>query len=172
MNTLDKKSAWARYYENHKKLWFDPTISIYEKAIVQIVELHRSDSKGWSLSVRRMANLLGISSNTVLQAVQDAISHRFIEVDTSIQRKRRKLRLSVSLRTPTTHEIINKNLSHTLKQAVSERATESVSPRESVNIKSNIKQIGDVSEKERKPFKGKNYEYLRGAVNKLRRPPV
>ena len=129
----DKTLGWAKYYENQKRLWYDPSVPIVVKAIVRLVELHRSDSKGWSISVRRVAELLGISTNTVLKAIDKALDSGYLEADKRIQRKRRKLRLSVSLRAPVEFEITSDNLSHWKRQPVSPGDTESVSRVATVN---------------------------------------
>lgn len=133
---MQKASEWPKYYENQKKLWYDPSVSIYVKGIVRLVELHRSDSKGWSISVRRIASLLGISTNTAIKYIDKTIQLGLIETSQTYQRRRRKLRLSVSLRAPVEFETSSSsNLSHWHNQSVSPSATPTVSTGEPLNNK-------------------------------------
>ena len=137
METADKTNKkWALYYQHQKEVWYDPDIPIYVKGIVRLVELHRSDSKGWSISVRKIAALLGISSNTALKYLDKSLKLGLIECSPTRQRKRRKLRLSVSLRAPVEFETpSSSNLSHWEEQSVSPTNTQSVSHSGTVNNK-------------------------------------
>lgn len=140
VENTDKRVKWATYYENHKRIWYDPTILLVVKTLIRLVELHRSDSKGWSLPIRKIAQFLNIAPNTALKAVNIALDNGYLEANKRIQRKRRKLRLSVSLRAPVENEIpSNSKLSQWEEQPVSPTKTDSVSPTEAVNIKPNIK---------------------------------
>lgn len=136
MEETASRTKWAKYYENQKKIWYNTNTSIYVKAILRIVELHRSDSKGWSLSIRKIAGLLGITTNTTLKYVNEAINSGLLESSGNHQRKRRKLRLSVSLRAPVEFETSDQQkLSHWNNQPVSPNETTPVVPVEPVNKK-------------------------------------
>lgn len=100
MEETASRTKWGKYYENQKILWYDPTIPIIIKAVVRFVELHRSDSRGWSISTRKSARLLGVSRKTVMVAIKKAIDMKLLETTSTTQRKRRKLRLCGSLRAP------------------------------------------------------------------------
>ena len=145
---MQKASGWTKFYENQKKVWYDPDIPIYVKGIVRLVELHRSDSKGWSISVRKIAALLGITSNTALKYLDKSLELGLIESSPTRQRKRRKLRLFVSLRAPVEFENTSpSNLSHWEKQTASPVTTPTVSPVAPVNnkeiSKANINESND-----------------------------
>lgn len=136
METTQKSNNWTKYYESQKKVWYDPDVPIYVKAIVRIVELHRSDSKGWSLSIRKIAALLGVTPNTALKYTDTALDLMFLESNGNHQRKRRKLRLSVSLRAPVEFDNPNlSKLSHWETQPVSPTNTPTVSSVNTVNSK-------------------------------------
>src|SRR6186997_1443140 len=92
-SNTDNTKIWAKYFEAQKKLWYEPSISVYTKSFIRILELHRSDSKGWSISIRRLSDLLGISQKTARKAIDDAINLGWVETDTRQQRKQRKLKL-------------------------------------------------------------------------------
>lgn len=159
-STNNNSKSWANYYENHKLIWYDPAVSVYVKSIVRIVELHRSDSQGWSISVRKVANLLGIAPNTALNALNEALNGGFIEASRNTPRLRRKLRLSVSLRAPLEHKKSASNLYEWEIQPVAGQIPTSVSPVNTVN--SNIISIYKVAEagrkKRSKPYSGPAYE--------------
>lgn len=148
METPDNKSRnWSKYYENQKKLWYDPHISVYIKALVRIVELHRSDSKGWCISIRRIVSELGITRNTVLKHLNDAIDKGYIETSSREERKRRKLKLSVSLRAPVEFNLSKTDfLSQPVRQPVLRDKPESVLPVATINSKENIKAINNKSQ--------------------------
>lgn len=140
MTEEDRKKRWRIYFENQKRIWYDPKVPLHVKAIVRVVELHRSDSKGWSISVFRFMSLLGLSKNTILRAINQAISMKMIEADTNVQRKRRKLKLSGSLRAPVeTENNTLGNLSQKINQSGSSIDTDSGIPNEPVNLNSNSK---------------------------------
>lgn len=154
METKDNKSKnWSKYYQNQKTLWYDPRISIFIKALVRIVELHRSDSKGWCISIRRIVSELGIARNTVMKYLNTAIDLGLIEATTKGERKRRKLKLSVSLRAPVEFNLSNLPLlSHPIRQPVLQSEPKSDSPVETVNNKVNIKAINNESRLNKKDF--------------------
>lgn len=134
--TVYKKFDWAKYYENQKRLWYDPYVPLIVKAVIRIVELHRSDSEGWSLSVRKIAKLLGVSPNTATKSINLAIISGFLQASSTGQRKRRKLRLSVSLRaTDDFNKHSSEKLSKWESQPVPPAKTQSVLHIETVNSK-------------------------------------
>lgn len=96
----DKTKSWSAYYEAQKKIWHDPDISPYVKCFIRLLELHRGDSKGWSLSIRLVSKYLGIAPNTARKIISQAIKAGLVESNSVTPRKRRKLRLSASLRAP------------------------------------------------------------------------
>lgn len=149
-------SLWAKYYQNHKRFWCDPNIKWEVKLVVRTVELHRSDSKGWSISVRKMSEYLGISINTARKAINKAIDSGYLESTSRVQRKRRKLRLSVSLRAPVEFEsFTGLNLSQWKTQPVLRTDTPAVSSRDSINNKAITKEIGsDENKKDYRESKG------------------
>src|SRR3989344_2743862 len=100
MEDIESKGKWSKYYQNQKEAWYDPSNSIYEKVILRLVELHRSDSKGYSISIRRISTALHIATGTAQKYVNELIAKGFLESTARVPRKRRKLRLSVLLRAP------------------------------------------------------------------------
>jgi DNA-binding transcriptional MocR family regulator len=157
------KEKWANYYVAYRKFWFDPSISVLAKAVVRVVDLHRSDEQGWSLSIRKIAGYLKVSKNNAGRAINEAISRGYLQASTTEQRKRRKLRLSVSLRQPVSLEkYVKKFLVHPVRQVGSTTDTEVGSPRGTVNNKGN--------NKTNKAFEGKHYERLKEVVSRL--PPA
>jgi DNA-binding transcriptional MocR family regulator len=152
-NNTDKTPKWRGYFDGQKKVWYDPSISIYVKAFIRILELHRSDSTGWSISVRKLAKLLNISTNTAMEAIDEALRLGLVETNIKQQRKRRKLNLSVALRAPVTHKAPNsKSLYQQVRQPVSQGDTDSVSTSETVNNKDNL-QNANTEESQVKPEK-------------------
>lgn len=138
---IDKKHKAARYFEAHKNYWYDPSITVYAKAIVRIVELHRSDSKGWLLSVRYLASRLGVSQNTIRKAINEAMRFGLIEANQTVERKHRKLRLSASLRAPVTDDSDDESfyLHQPLMQSGIPNNSDSASSPAPINNKVNIK---------------------------------
>lgn len=174
--TISHKNDWVVYYENHKKLWYDPTIPHGVKAVIHIVELHRSDSQGWYLSVRKMANLLGCAARTAQRWIKEAVRLGFIEASTSTSRKRRKLRLSVSLRSPVGHENSTHELVQWNPQSVRARTSVSVIAGDTVNSNRNIKTIVGVEEENNTEYpklfeEGAGYQRAKGVRDRLS-PPV
>lgn len=162
MDTKDKKpNNWSKYFENQKKLWYDPDISIFIKALVRIVELHRSDSKGWCISIRRIVAELGIARNTVAKYLKNAIDLGLIEATSKGERKRRKLRLSVSLRAPVEFNLSSSRpLAQPIEQPVSPDEPKSVSPVATVNNNPNIKANNNESQ-----FNNKDFESPQSTVS-------
>lgn len=152
---IDNKANWAKYFENHKKIWCAGNIHWSVKLLIRLLELHRSDAKGWSLSVRKIAFYLGIAQNTVLSAIKSAKEDGFIEVSDNGQRKRRKMRLSASLRAPVYDGSNNYDeLFYETKQPVIPADTVSVSPTKAINNKGNTKlniKKSEIKEEEQKP---------------------
>ncbi|KKS05077.1 MAG: hypothetical protein UU56_C0001G0044 [Candidatus Curtissbacteria bacterium GW2011_GWA2_41_24] len=146
MEDIESKGKWSKYYQNQKEVWYDPSNSIYEKVILRLVELHRSDSKGYSISIRRISTALHIATGTAQKYVNELIAKGFLESTARVPRKRRKLRLSVLLRAPV--EFGNSkqtNLSDWKEQVVSTTKTKSVASDAPVNSnkisKHNIEQL-------------------------------
>ena len=140
MEALTNK-LWRSYYDHHKALWYDSSISIYVKSIVRLVELHRSDSMGWSISIRNIAKLLGITLGTALKYTNQALKLGYIESTSNQQRKRRKLKLSASLRIPVECKKYDYPLYHKNNQYASFSETQSDSSTSTVN--SNINNKGN-----------------------------
>lgn len=134
-NNTDKAKKWAAYFKAHKEVWHNPQISPYVKCFIGLLQLHRSDSQGWSLSIRLVSQYLGIAPNTARKAINEALKEGLIETNTKLPRKRRKLRLSVSLRAPVGgNPPASDALYHQVTQPVLPPDTDSESPEESVNI--------------------------------------
>ncbi len=135
-SNTDKTKKWATYYEAHKEVFHNPKVSPYVKCFIRLLELHRGDSRGWSLSVRLVSKYLGISPNTARKTINAALSFGFIETNTTRPRKRRNLKLTASLRAPVERNLLTSEvLRHQVIQPASQPDTESVSPNEPVNNK-------------------------------------
>jgi len=135
-NNTDKTKKWAAHFKAHKEVWHNPKISPYVKCFIGLLQLHRSDSQGWSLSIRLVSKYLGIAPNTARKIINEALKEGLIETNTKIPRKRRKLRLSASLRAPVGgNPQASDALYHQVTQPVLPSDTDSESPDESVNIK-------------------------------------
>lgn len=100
-NNQPKSVKWAKFFENWKKVWRNPKIHWSVKLVLFNVLLYRSDEKGWYISERKMAADFGMGKETVSKAIDYAISHKLLLTgENNFERKRRKLRLSGSLRSP------------------------------------------------------------------------
>lgn len=100
MKNKDRKQKWRVFFQNWKKIWRNPDISPYTKLTLFNVFLYRSDEKGWRISERELASDLGIGKQTASDAIDDAIKRKWLTASNGKERKRRKLRLSGSLRSP------------------------------------------------------------------------
>jgi hypothetical protein len=94
------KKKWQKFFKKWKEIWRDPEISVYVKAVIFDVFLYRSDNQGWCISERKFSNDLGISKQSASKAIDQAIKKGFLLSSKNEERKRRKLRLSGSLRSP------------------------------------------------------------------------
>lgn len=170
-----KTLNWSKYYQNHKKIWYDPSIPLPVKAVLRLVELHRSDSKGWSISTRKAASLLGVAKNTAMEAFAQALNMGLLEASTKGQRKRRKLRLSGSLRVPIEYDNYENNggLGTWERQPGTPQNTEAGATTETVNNNPNSK-LNTIPQAEnfetKTSYKKENSGYLklREAVKSLR----
>ena len=98
-NAINHKGEWDVFYRNWKSVWRNPEIGVYEKAALFNVYLYRSDHEGWCISERKMASDLHISKNRASMAIK-VLMKRGLIFGNGGERKRRKLRLSESLRSP------------------------------------------------------------------------
>ncbi len=98
-NTASHKGKWGAFYRNWKTFWRNPEINVYEKVALFNIFLYRSDDEGWCISERKMANDLGIGKETASKSIGGLIRRGFILANRS-ERKRSKLRLTGSLRSP------------------------------------------------------------------------
>lgn len=98
-NAVSQKGKWSAFYKNWKAIWRNPEIGVYEKAALFNVFLYRSDHEGWCISERKMASDLHISKNRASKAIS-VLMNRGLLLGNGEERKRRKLRLTGSLRSP------------------------------------------------------------------------
>ncbi|MCX6706105.1 MAG: hypothetical protein NTV24_03330 [Candidatus Woesebacteria bacterium] len=94
-----QKKLWRSFFENWKKVWRNPNISVYEKATLYNAFLYRSDGEGWSISERKMAKDLGISKGKASKSI-DGLREKGLLLGERKERKRGKLRLPGLLRNP------------------------------------------------------------------------
>jgi hypothetical protein len=135
-NNTDKTTKWAAHFKAHKELWHNPKISPYVKCFIRLLQLHRADSKGWSLSIRLVSKYLGVAPNTSRKIINQAIEAGLVESNTVSPRKRRKLRLTASLREPIERDSNSKHtFYHQVIQPVLRDDTKSESTVEPVNNK-------------------------------------
>ena len=96
----NQKDKWRKFYENWKRVWRNPEISVYTKVILQDVFFYRSDGEGWNISERKFAEDLNISRGRVRKSIKEAIKNGWLLTNGAKERQRRKLRLSGPLRSP------------------------------------------------------------------------
>lgn len=109
MEREEVKAKKARFYANWKKIWRDPSLSVYGKAALYNIYLYRSDGEGWFISERKMAKDLGISKNTASKALDEIIQKEYVYTNNKGERVSRKLRLSGSLLNPARDSRKSKN---------------------------------------------------------------
>lgn len=100
MKKTTTKKRWRKFFENWKEIWRNPAAPIYTKAVLFNIFLYRSDEMGWHISERRMAKDLGIGKETASKAIDYLLRKQLITTGENKERKRRRLKLSGSLRSP------------------------------------------------------------------------
>ncbi|MBM3205262.1 helix-turn-helix domain-containing protein [Candidatus Shapirobacteria bacterium] len=97
---MKRKEKWRNFFKEWKKIWRNPQIKPITKVLLFDVFLYRSDGEGWCLSERKLADDLGVGKETVSRAISEAIKKGWLLTNNTKERKRRKLRLSGFLRSP------------------------------------------------------------------------
>lgn len=95
-----QKEKWREHYENWKRIWRNPEVSVYTKVILQDLFFYRSDGEGWYVSERKFVKDLNISRGRVRKSINEAIKNGWLLTNETKEKQRRKLRLSGSLRSP------------------------------------------------------------------------
>lgn len=91
---------WTTFFDNWKKVVRNPEVSVYTKAVLIDVWLYRSDSVGWYISERKLARDLGVTKQTISNAIKYAVQNELLITGESKERERRKLKLAGFLQSP------------------------------------------------------------------------